>query len=49
MIDGQNFCNQPVGNYLITFDNIQKIATGQEENYTTGNCQTIIILKTMIR
>ena len=29
MIDGQNFFDQPVKNYLRTFDNIWKIATGQ--------------------
>ena len=38
MIDGQNFFNQSVGNYLTTFDNIQKIATWQEDNYITGLC-----------
>ena len=37
MIDGQNFFDQPVTNDLITYDNIQKIATGQEDDYTTGS------------
>ena len=36
MIDGQNFFDQPVRNDLITYDNIQKIATRQGDNYTTG-------------
>ena len=36
MIDGQNFFDQPVRNDLITNDNIQKIATGQGDDYTTG-------------
>ena len=35
MIDGQNFFDQPVRNDLITY-NIRKIATGQEDDYTTG-------------
>ena len=36
MIAEQNFFNQPVRNDLITYDNIQKIATGQRNDYTTG-------------
>ena len=35
MIDGQNCFNQPVKNNLITYDSIQKIATGQGDDYTT--------------
>ena len=35
MKDGQNFFDQPVRNDLIN-DNIQKIATGQLDDYTTG-------------
>ena len=36
MIDGLNFFDQSVRNILITYDNIRKIETGQEDNYTTG-------------
>ena len=36
MIDGQNFFDQPVRNDLMTYDSIQKIATGQADDYTTG-------------
>ena len=36
MIDGQNFFDQPIRNDLITYDNIQRIATSQGDNYTTG-------------
>ena len=36
MIDGKRFFYQPVKNDLITYENIQKIATGQEDDYTTG-------------
>ena len=36
MIDGKNFFDQRVKNYLKTFDNIRKIATGQSDDYTTG-------------
>ena len=33
MIDGQNFFEQPVKSNLRTYDNIQKIATGQGDDY----------------
>ena len=36
VIDGQNFFDQPVKNILITYDNIQNIATGQRDDCTTG-------------
>ena len=36
MIDGRSFLDQPIKNYLKTFDNIRKIATGQGDDYTTG-------------
>ena len=36
VIDGRSFFDQPVINNLITYDNIQKIATGQGDDYTTG-------------
>ena len=29
MIDGSNFFDQPIKNYLKTYDNIRRIATGQ--------------------
>ena len=36
MINGQNLLDQPVRNDLIAYDHIQKIATGQNNDYTTG-------------
>ena len=36
MIDGTKFFDQSVKNDLRTFDNIQKIAIGQGDDYTTG-------------
>ena len=36
MINGQNFFDQLVKNHLITYDNIQKSAVGQGDDYTTG-------------
>ena len=36
MIDGKYFFDQPVKNDLIILENIQKIATGQGDNYATG-------------
>ena len=36
MIDGGNFFDQPIKNDQRTCDNIQKIAVGQGDDYTTG-------------
>ena len=36
MIDGKTFFNQPVKNNLRTYDNIQEIANGPGDDYTTG-------------
>ena len=36
VISGQNFFDQPAKNDLRTYNNIQKIATGQGDDYTTG-------------
>ena len=36
MIDGKNFLDQPVNSDMRTYDNIRKIATGQEDDYATG-------------
>ena len=36
MIDTQNVFDQPVKNDLTTFDGIQKIKTGQRDDYATG-------------
>ena len=36
MIDGRMFFDKPVKNNLITYNNIQKIATGEGDDYTTG-------------
>ena len=36
IIDRQNFYDQPVRNDLMTYDVIQKITTGQGDDYTTG-------------
>ena len=35
IIDGRNFFDQTVKNNLIAYDNIQKITTGQGDDYTT--------------
>ena len=35
MTDGRNFFDQHVKNNLRTYDDIQKIATGQGDDYTT--------------
>ena len=36
MIDEKNFFDKPVKSYLKTYENIQKITTGQRDGYTTG-------------
>ena len=36
MTDGRNFFDQPIKNDLKTYDNIRKIATGQDHDYTRG-------------
>ena len=36
MINGENIFDQPVKNVLVTYENIQRIATGQGDDYTTG-------------
>ena len=36
MIDGKSIFDQPVKNNKITYENIRKIATGREDDYTTG-------------
>ena len=36
MIDEKLFFGQPVKNDLITYENIRKIATGREDEYTAG-------------
>ena len=36
MIDGRNFFDQLVRNNLRTYDNTQKITSGQGDDYTNG-------------
>ena len=36
MIQGRHFFDQPVKFDLRTYDNIEKIVTGQDDGYTTG-------------
>ena len=36
MIDGKNFFNQSVKSDVRTYNNIQKTATGQGDDYSTG-------------
>ena len=36
LIDGRNIFDQPVRNDKRKYDNIQKIATGKGNDYTTG-------------
>ena len=36
MINRENFFDQPIKNNKVTYENIRKIATGREDDYTTG-------------
>ena len=36
MIDGKNFFGQSIKNDTKTYENIQKITTGQGDDYTSG-------------
>ena len=36
MANGQNVFDQPVKNDMKTYNNIQKISAGQEDDYATG-------------
>ena len=36
MINGENLFDQPEKNNKVTYENIRKIAIGQEDDYTTG-------------
>ena len=49
MVDGKHFFDQPVKNNLKTDNSIQNIATGQENDYTTGCLLDITISKAIIR
>ena len=48
MIDGQNVFHQPLENYLRTYDNIRKIATGQGDDTQLVVYQIIPILKDIL-
>ena len=37
MIDGKNFFDRTTKNDQRTYDNVRKIVTGQEDDYTTGS------------
>ena len=45
MIDGKNIFDQPVKSNITTYDNIQKIVTGQGDDYKTGCLLDYVYLK----
>ena len=47
MIDGQNFFDQPIRNNSLTYDSIQKTATGQGDDHTTGSLLVHLFQKTL--
>ena len=45
MTNGKNSFDQPIKNDKITYDNITKIATSQEDDYTTGCLLAYVYIK----
>ena len=35
-IDGRNFDDQPINDFIKQFDEVRKVSTGQGDDYTTG-------------
>ena len=46
-IDGRNFYDQPINDSIKQYNEVRKISTGQDDDYTTG-CFIILILKKII-
>ena len=36
LIDGRNFCDQPINDFIKQYDEVRKVSTGQGDDYTTG-------------
>ena len=36
MIDGRNFCDQPINDLIKQYDEIRKVSTGYGDDYATG-------------
>ena len=36
MIDGRNFYDQPINDLIKQYDEVRKVSTGQDDDYTTG-------------
>ena len=49
MTNGENFFDQPIKNNKVIYENIRKIATGQGDDYTTGNLLDYPYLKDSYR
>ena len=48
MIDGKHFFDQPVKNEIITYDNSQKTATSQGDDYTAGCLLDYVYFKKLL-
>ena len=44
-IDGRNFYDQPINDSIKQYDEVRKVSTGQGDDYTTGCCWILLILK----
>ena len=37
MIDGRNFCGQPINDLTKQYDEARQVSTGHDDDYTTGS------------
>ena len=48
-IDGRNFYNQPINDFIKQFDEVRKVSTGQGDDYTTGCLLDFVYFKKIYR
>ena len=48
-IDGRNFYNQPINDFIKHFDEVRKVSTGQGDDYTTGCLLDFVYFKKIYR
>ena len=44
-IDGRNFYDQPINDFIKQFDEVRKVSTGQGDDYTTGCLSDFVYFK----
>ena len=48
-IDGRNFYDQPINDFIKQFDEVRKVSTGQSDDYTTGCLLDFVYFKKIYR